>query len=143
MKYSIVKIIKNDWPSLAAAVGIPIVWGIHVIFPLIIRKSHGLPVLFPAVVTLLLLSLLYWRISRIARLFASGNTVTGKVTGLYIVKDRGRLEFSFEHNGTAISSWIPVHQTKQVLSFTDGTPVTVAYDGEHPTRAIIMELFAK
>lgn len=143
MKYSIIKVIKNDWPSLAAFIGLPITWTIFTFFPLLKKSSQDISFLFPLILTFFLVFVLTWRILRIKRLFDGRNIIAGTINHIVIVKDRGRLEFSFNYNGSTISSWMPVHKTKEVLYFESGTPVTVAFNPDKPTDAIVLDLFTK
>lgn len=128
MKPSIRAIIWNDFPALACALGIPIVWVIWVAWP--IFKHHD-PVAFSffipfaAIISLVLGALLFWRVKRVFYLFAHGIEVPGQVTWLHIVRDRGRLEFQFELNGRLVQSWVPVHKSKRVMSFVVGQSVRV------------------
>ena len=142
MRYSIIKIITNDWPALAASLGIPIIWAIHFAFPYISKAEQQISLLLPSVVTVSLAGILAWRVKRVAWFFNNGVAVSGRVVILRIVKDRGRIEFTFNHQGSNISAWSPIHKTKKVLSLAPGTNIEVLFDAEKPTRAIIKELYA-
>jgi len=142
MKYSLRKILSTDWPALAASFGIPIIWVIHFVFPHLQQSALPLSLWFPASISAALIIWLIWRISRVARLFAHGQIATGQVTDLTLAKDRGRLEFAFEYQGKQVSTWMPIHQTKAVLSLTPGTTVEVLFDKNYPTRAIVKHLYA-
>jgi hypothetical protein len=140
MKYSIRKTVWTDWPALAAAIGIPIIWIIHFLFPYL-RKGDPLPWSFPTIISALLLATLYWRVQRVARLFSSGMVIPGHVTRLSIAKDRGRLEFRFEFDGQRIDTWTPIHTTKAVQSLKQGSPIEVLADRTQPKRAIVKSLY--
>ena len=141
MKFSYFKLLSTDWPALAASIGIPIIWAIYFIFPLLQHSAIPLPIWFPSGISVALIIWLVWRIIRIARLFADGQLATGIITDLVLAKDRGRLEFTFEYQGKQVSSWMPIHQTKAVLSLTRGTTVEVLFDRNQPNRAIVKHLF--
>lgn len=142
MRYSRLKVLWNDWPALAASAAIPITWVIHFGFPYLHRGALPWPLWFPAGVSCSLIALTIWRISRVAWFFANGATITGKITNLHIVKDRGRLEFEFEVKGRRISSWMPIHKTKAVLSLSPGDCIDVLFDEAEPTRAIVKSLYS-
>ena len=142
MKYSIIKVIVNDWPALASSIGIPFIWLIHYAFPYISKVNEQTPLLLPIVVTNALVVVLWWRIKRVAWFFNNGIAASGKVVLLRIVKDRGRIEFTFNHQGGNFSAWSPIHKTKRVLSLVPGTNIEVLFDAENPTKAIIKELYA-
>lgn len=143
MKYSLGKIILNDWPALAASLGLPIIWAIHFLFPLLKNTTHALSVWFPVTGSVCLLLVLAWRIRRVTWLFTSGVETRGGVINLSIVKDRGRLEFSFTHAGSTIHSWMPVHKTRMVLALKPGAEIDVLYDRNRPAYAIVKTLFSK
>ncbi|MFP5402497.1 MAG: hypothetical protein ACLGH1_11190 [Gammaproteobacteria bacterium] len=142
MKISLRKVFSTDWPALAASVGIPIIWVIHFVFPHLQESALPLSLWFPVSLSGALIFWLFWRIGRVAKLFAHGQLAVGRITHLRLAKDRGRLEFEFEYQGKPISTWSPVHQTKAVLSLTPGTVVEVLFDTSRPTRAIVRHLYA-
>lgn len=141
MKYSLRKVVVTDWPALAASLGIPIIWVIHLAFSFLQKSALPISLWLPASISLGLIAWLVWRISRVARLFAQGQLAIGQVTGLVLAKDRGRLEFSFDYQGKRVSTWMPIHQTKAVLLLTPGTVVEVLFDKHQPARAIVKQLF--
>ena len=142
MKYNLRKVLSTDWPALAAAWGIPIIWAIHFGFPYLHPTALPLPIWFPAAISAGLITWLVWRIGRVARLFAHGQLTSGQVAHLSIAKDRGRLEFAFEYQGKRICTWTPIHKTKTVLALAPGAIVEVLFDTNHPTRAIVKHLYA-
>lgn len=141
MNYSLSKVLSTDFPALAAGLGIPIIWGVHSGFPYLRPTESPLSLWFPVSISVVLMILLGWRISRVARLFAHGQLAVGLVTRLNIARDRGRLEFIFEYQGKPISTWTPIHKTKAVLLLAPGTVVDVLFDPSYPTRAIVKHLY--
>ncbi|MFZ4287219.1 hypothetical protein [Variovorax sp. HJSM1_2] len=142
MKPSPRKVVWNDWPALAASIAIPIVWLIHFGFPYLHRGAAPLPIWFAGIASVVFTALLLWRYRRIAWLFAHGQSAWGQVTGLRMVKDRGRLEFEFMHQDALVASWMPVHKTKDVLLLSRGDRVEVLFDLHMPTRAIVRRLYS-
>lgn len=142
MKYSFRKVLSTDWPALAASFGIPIIWAIYFVFPHLQKSALPPSLWFPASVSAALIIWLVWRIRRVARLFTHGQLATGQVTSLLLAKDRGRIEFAFEYQGKRVSTWMPIHQTKAVLSLAPGATVEVLFDKDHPARAIVKHLYA-
>ncbi|WP_374336788.1 hypothetical protein [Methyloversatilis sp.] len=143
MNFSLLRIMWNDWPALACWVALPVVWIIHWGFPYLQRGAVPLPLALPAGVSVALLAVLFWRIKRVADLFAHGVAVSGTITDLRIARDRGRLEFEFEAGGTRLRSWMPVHKTRSLLSLARGDRVEVLHDRCRPRRAIVRTLFAR
>ena len=142
MSFSIRKSIWTDWPALAAAVGVPIFWGIHFAFPYLRPGAQSSrPVILPIIATAGLAVVLLWRVRRISNLFATGRTAAAKILRLSISRDRGRLEFEFEHQGQLVRSWSPVHKCKAVLALKQGDVVEALFDPARPTHAIIRHLY--
>ena len=85
---------------------------------------------------------LFWRIARIRRLFRQGAVAKGYVTRIHLARDRARVEFVYEFKGVRLKSWMPVHQSLEVLSLRESQEVGVLVDESQPRRAIIWHLFA-
>lgn len=143
MSFSLRKVVWNDWPALATAIAVPMTWMVQFGFLYLQRKATPLPLWLPACLSVVLIALLSWRIGRVRWLFVHGVPVVGAVTGLWIAKDRGRLEFVFEVGGERVRSWMPIHKTKAVLSLSQGDRVDLLVDPGRPTRAIVKRLFEK
>lgn len=142
VKFSISKTVWTDWPALAVSVGIPILWVIHFAFPLLRSGAESSPPVAIAIVgTGLCAIILAWRIHRVFRLFAAGRTAPATITRVKIVRDRGRLEFAFEHEGELVRSWTPVHKNKAVLALEPGDVVETLFDPNNPTTAIVTHLY--
>lgn len=141
MQLSLQKILWNDWPALALAVAVPIIWIIAVAFPHI-RPGAAFSSTIAIVVSTACVFLLVARILRFKSIWNSGAVTDGRVVAVRIIKDRGRFEYEYEVEGAKIIAWRAVHKSKHVLSFRPGDPVTVAYDPNNPKRSIVRELFS-
>ena len=142
MKPSVPVILWNDWPALASWVGVVVGWALYGGFTLLKGGQHSAHFLAPLVAaTLVLLALLAWRIGRVHLLFARGKEVPGEITGLFLDRDRGRLEFCYRVGETECRSWAPVHKTARVLALADGQQVRVLADPTNPRQAIVRELY--
>jgi hypothetical protein len=144
MKSKILKIIWTDWPSLFCSFAIPIIWLIGIIFPLIhsgaqFGKFEVFVLAIPG--SLLACTALLWRIFRIYGLFKHGQLVQGKITYIQIIRDRGRLEFTYTFAGQQFDSWMPIHKNKRVMALLPNQTVDILFDPLHPKRAIIASLF--
>ena len=84
---------------------------------------------------------LLWRVKRIQMLFRRGTAVRGSITRIRLVRDRGRVEFRYEFNGERLESWMPVHQTPEVLALRESQEIDLLVDATRPRRAIIRHLF--
>lgn len=143
MRPSFKAVLWNDWPALAAWMGVLIVplpslgkWYLQ-------RSGPPDPVLLAlaAAAMLVLCIVLVWRVGRVARLFAGGAEVPGRITALMISGDRGRLAFAYEVDGTIRHAWSPVHKTRRVLAFVEQQPVRVLVNRADPDHALVAELF--
>ena len=140
MKISLIKIIWNDWPALFSACAIPLVWVLHFAFPYL-KRSGPPPLEFTIGLTCLAAFALWWRVARVKKLFSSGGTADGVVEAVRIVKDRGRLEYSYYVEERVLCGWCAVHKSKQVLALRVGQKITVVFDRQRPEKSIVADLF--
>jgi hypothetical protein len=138
------RIVATDWPALFSAVVIPMVLLLVVAYPMF-GPSHGdaseQVFFFGLPIAAVAFSVLCWRVFRVLHLFSRGVQVEGTIARVQLVKDRGRVEFSYLRQGRMESSWQPVHKTKAVQRLEPGQAVQLLV---HPTKskvAIIRHLF--
>ncbi len=136
MTPSLRKIIWNDWPALFCVLSVFIIWIVRYAFP----PAWKLPALPWAISGVALLAL-GWRVLRVKKFFSLGAAAEGSVEAVRIVKDRGRLEYSYEVEGRKIVAWCPVHKSKQILGIRVGQKITVLYDSRRHESSIVRELF--
>lgn len=144
LKPNILKIIWNDWPALFGAIFVPVIWIINFTWPYIRPSANNNEdgIVFVAIpASIVALVLLMWRVVRVYRLFQRGEIVAATITWIHIVRDRGRIDFSYETGGTPHTSWMPVHRTEDVLSLHEGQQIEVLVDKRSPNTAIIRQLF--
>jgi hypothetical protein len=142
MKLSVFKIMQNDWPSLFVALGAPGIWVVYFVFPFL-RPDANITTMPAIIISFLCLATLAWRILRVHWYFYSGHQTTGVLSELKIVRDRGRFEYEYQVGSESLSSWCPVHKSKQVMAYRQGDVLTVLYDPARPGRSIVKELFEK
>lgn len=143
MRPSIRAIVWNDWPALASSIGMVIVWVLYFGYPLLNRSVASDPyfALLAIIFTLGFQGVLSWRIWRVLSLFARGVEVPAQITSIHLVKDRGRIEYSFQLGELAFSSWSPVHKTARVLALEPGQSVKVLVNPENPMQSILKALY--
>ena len=144
MKPHLKKILLADWPALFCSISIPGIWVIGLIFPFLRQgatfgRVEILTIALP--LSLIAAGFLLWRVTRIQTLFSRGAAVRGNITRLRLVRDRGRVEFRYEFNGERLESWMPVHQSPEVLALRESQKVDLLVDAIRPRRAIIRHLF--
>ena len=144
MKPHLKKILLADWPALFCSISIPGSWVIGLIFPFLRQgatfgRVEILTIALP--LSLITAGFLLWRVTRIQTLFSRGAAVRGNITRIRLVRDRGRVEFRYEFNGERLESWMPVHQTPEVLALRESQEIDLLVDATRPRRAIIRHLF--
>ena len=144
MKPHLKKILLADWPALFCSISIPGIWVIGLIFPFLRQgatfgRVEILTIALP--LSLIAAGFLLWRVTRIQTLFSRGAAVRGNITRIRLVRDRGRVEFRYEFNGERLQSWMPVHQSPEVLALRESQEVDLLVDTTRPRRAIIRHLF--
>ena len=144
MKPHLKKILLADWPALFCSISIPGIWVIGLIFPFLRQgatfgRVEILSIALP--LSLIAAGFLLWRVTRIQTLFSRGAAVRGNITRIRLVRDRGRVEFRYEFNGERLQSWMPVHQSPEVLALRESQEVDLLVDTTRPRRAIIRHLF--
>lgn len=138
------KILLADWPALFCFIAIPGIWVIGLIFPFLRQgarfgRVEMLTIALP--LTVIAAGFLLWRVKRIQMLFRRGTAVRGHITRIRLVRDRGRVEFRYEFNGEFLESWMPVHQSPEVLALRESQEIDILVDATRPRRAIIRHLF--
>jgi hypothetical protein len=144
MKPHLKKILLADWPALFCSISIPGIWVIGLVFPFLRQgatfgRVEILTIALP--LSLIAAGFLLWRVTRIQTLFSRGAAVRGNITRIRLVRDRGRVEFRYEFNGERLESWMPVHQTPEVLALRESQEIDLLVDATRPRRAIIRHLF--
>lgn len=152
---SIGRILKNDFAAFLLAIGGPIAFSIATYAGLtgsipkfrryagrLIDRDDALEITLGAsLVTVLLLFFLFRRISRIKRVLASGPRTMAKVAGLEFHKDRGRLEFEYEHLGIPYRAGVGVMKNRQTTAIAIGDSIEVAVDPAEPGKALVVALY--
>ena len=144
MKPRLKKILLADWPAILCFIAIPSIWVIGLIFPFLRQGARfGRVEMLTTALPLSLIAggFLLWRVTRIQTLFRRGAVVRGYITRIRLVRDRGRVEFRYEFNGERLESWMPVHQSPEVLALRESQKVDLLVDAIRPRRAIIRHLF--
>jgi hypothetical protein len=93
------------------------------------------------VVTVVLFYLLSRRISRIKRILADGSRTKARVLQIGFVKDRGRIEFEYTHNGRQYRTGVAVMKNKQTTAISQGDEIEVAVDPDDPRNAFVLQLY--
>jgi hypothetical protein len=144
MKPRFKKILLADWPALFCFIAIPGIWVIGFVFPFLreaarFGRVEMLTIALPLSVNAA--GFFLWRVTRIQTLFRRGAAVRGYITRIRLARDRGRVEFLYEFRGERLESWMPVHQSPEVLALRESQEIDLLVDATRPRRAIIRHLF--
>src|ERR1044071_79769 len=144
MKPRLGSILWTDWPALLCLMCLPVIWLISA--QLVLFRHDGsfttraaLTIAVP--LSLVAGGLLVWRIVRIHRLFSRGQLLRAQITRIDVALDRGRVELGYDFSGRRVSSWTPVHKSKQVEALAVNQEVEVLVDAANPLNAIVRDLY--
>ena len=154
---STLKVIKNDFGAFLLAIFGPIsliISGYVAVTGVLPRfrgrgggavdpETNTLFLVASAILTVILFLLLLRRISRLKRILRTGPRVQALVTGISFVKDRGRVEFRYVHEGRLHDSGCAIMKNPTTEALTKDEQIEVAIDPANPKKALIVELFAR
>ena len=154
---STIKVIKNDFGAFLLTIFGPIMLALSAytavtgVVPAYRRRGGGTidpdtsSALFvgSAILTIVLFLLLLRRISRLKRILRTGPRALAMVTGIGFVKDRGRVEFRYVHEGRLHDSGSAIMKNPATQELAKGTQVEVALDPANPKKALIIQLFER
>lgn len=152
---SIRKIILNDYAAFLLTVGGPVMLALSVfaaVFGFIprIRRRGGrvidpeLAIVFcvvAVILTAVLLCLLSRRIGRIKAILLSGPRAKARVLEIGFLKDRGRIEFEYAHQGRQHRTGSAIMKNKRTTAIHSGDEIEVALDPGDASRAFVVELY--
>lgn len=88
------------------------------------------------------LPILVYRIRSISRLFERAIEVPGRVSKVWFVKDRGRVEYTYSFRGQEFSSGKAVMKNRRTSDLQSGAGVVVIVDPDDPKKSLIRDLYA-
>jgi hypothetical protein len=93
------------------------------------------------VATMTGLGILAWRIGLLWRVFRCGTQVRGRISSVYLRRDRGRVEYTYIYASQEFKSGAEIHRTKQTKALKKGDRVILIVDRSNPKRAFIRDLY--
>ena len=136
---SLYRLIKNDYPSFLAFLGILLIalgitgYQIFGFLEFLTRFGPG--------AALGLLVVLVIRIQFVRSVFLYGRAVAGHVTNIRFFRGRGRADFVYTYQDRKYNSYNPVNSTKDTKALQVGQPITVIVSPGKPKRAFIADLY--
>ena len=140
---SLVKIATIDYAALLGWLSPVVIWGMYVVFIIlgnVKTNDFTLPIIF-AVITVIALAFLVWRIQIFNTVFSDGIETTATINNISFFRDRGRVEYVYTHQGQRYASGNAIMKVKQTQALKVGEQVVLMIDGNNPKRAFIRDLY--
>ena len=140
---SILKIIQTDYAAFLAILVPVVLWGLYGMLLVMGRTPATLQVFLTAsaVITLVGVFVLVWRIQTIRALFRDGVQTAATISNIFFYRDRGRIDYGYTFEGQKYLSRNAVHKVKQIQALSVGEQVAVLVDRNNPKRACIRDLY--
>lgn len=140
---SLLKIITIDYIAFLGWLFPVVMWGMYVVLIVLGNVKINdltLPVTF-AVITVVALAILIWRIQVFNTIFSDGIETTATINNVSFFRDRGRVDYVYTYQGQKYVSGNAIHKVKQTLALKAGEQVVLMVDRNNPKRAFIRDLY--
>ncbi len=140
---SLLKIVTIDYAALLGWLFPVVMWGMYIVLIVlgnVKTNDFTLPIIF-AVITVVALAVLIWRIQIFNSIFSDGIETTATINNVSFFRDRGRVEYVYTHQGQKYASGNAIHKVKQTLALKVGEQVVLVVDRNNPKRAFIRDLY--
>lgn len=140
---SLLKIITIDYIAFLGWLFPVVMWGIYIaliVLGNIKANDFTLPIIF-AVISVVALAILMWRIQVFNTVFSDGIETTATINNVSFFRDRGRVDYVHTYQGQKYVSGNAIHKVKQTLALKVGEQVVLAVDRNNPKRAFIRDLY--
>jgi len=148
-KPSIRRIIWTDYPAFYATITPLVAWIVLLAWlpdwrgdgAVISVSSRPFFITLAAIVTVVGLSVLLYRLWLIFKLFRLGAQVRGKIASVEMRRDRGWVEFFYIFEHKEYTARIEVHRNAQTRALKVGELAALVVDRSRPQRAFIRDLY--
>ena len=140
---SLLKIITIDYIAFLGWLFPVVMWGIYIaliVLGNIKANDFTLPIIF-AVISVVALAILMWRIQVFNTVFSDGIETTATINNVSFFRDRGRVDYVHTYQGQKYVSGNAIHKVKQTLALKVGEQVVLMVDRNNPKRAFIRDLY--
>ncbi len=138
---SIASIFKADYGFMLCSLAPVVTWVLYFL-PVGFKPQQASLALGVAVMTTLLSWPAAWvRLRALQRLFLHGHSCEAQITSVWLAGDRGRVEFSYQFQGTPYQSGMALHRSARAEALEQGDTVTILVDPAQPKKAILPQLF--
>ena len=140
---SLLKIITIDYIAFLGWLFPVVMWGIYIaliVLGNIKANDFTLPIIF-AVISVVALAILMWRIQVFNTVFSDGIETTATINNVSFFRDRGRVDYVHTYQGQKYVSGNAIHKVKQTLALKVGEQVVLMVDRNNSKRAFIRDLY--
>lgn len=137
-KFSFYKSLKHDYALLGCIIFMFVTLG-FLLYSL--YKEEMLIVMIMGVLSFISFLLAFYRTSVINFIFTNGTIVNGLIADVWFHKDRGRVTYVYEYDGSVYSRGNAIMRTKETKNFYKGESIKVIVLGSNPKRAFIAHLY--
>ena len=140
---SLIKIVRID---IGACLGVLLpagMWGIYIVL-LISKDIKPMDVVFPlilAILTIIPVGILVWRVQVINAVFGDGIEVMATIKDVVLSRGRGRISYRYAFQGREYESGAYVVVVEEVRAVEPGGQMIVLVDRNNPERAFIRDLY--
>ena len=116
-------------------------------------RRDGHPILNPelasfalalnVILTVVPMVILVRRIALIIRVLRDGTQVRGRISEIFIQRDRGRVEYVYLFGKEEYRTSVSIHRNKQTLALKKGDRVVLMVDPNRPEQAFIRDLYVQ
>lgn len=150
---TVISILQTDYAALLAMLAPAVLWVMYVatayfgFFPGLRGRDplgySDAPFFFygAIVATIVGIPILVSRVRALRALYSRGVEVTGRVTNVWFVRDRGRVEYAYEYQGQVYQSGRAIPKSRRTEGLKPGFDVTLIVDPLKPERALIRDLY--
>ena len=140
-KPSLFRVISVDYPSLLSILFPVIFWSVTAYYFYTGNDSMQLFALLSVGATVLGIPCLFWRFYIISSVFEDGLEVQGMIMGVGFFRGRGRVDYTYMHQGQKYISGNAINRSKYTKGLQGGQQVTILVDRNSPKRAFVKDIY--
>lgn len=138
---SFVRIIQVDYLAQLGVLLPLVIWAMALALWFLDRDAAGFFRLIAPLVTVLGLTLLFWRARLIVATYEDGSRTSGTVTQSSFLRGRGCIYYAYMVAGRKHLGSNAINQTRRTRAVQPGQHVSVTYHPHEPQRAFVDELY--
>lgn len=140
-KPSLFRVISVDYPSLLSFLFPITFWILTAYYFYYNEDSLQTFLILSAGISIVCIPLLLWRFYTISSVFEDGLEVQGTIMSVGFFRGRGRVDYTYMHQGQKYASGNAINRTKYTKELQGGQQVTILVDRNSPKRAFVKEIY--